>query len=383
MKKLVYMLTLVLVSTLAFGQKETDTLYYDKDWKGIEGKAFATYYRVIPVSQDSNIRKPLRDYYITGELQAEGYYLTIDKHDDSKSIFEGEQITYFKNGLISSKLNFNQGKINGLFTSFSEDGNQCFQQEYKDGEPLYDWYIVSDKNGSYSKIRTSDNTPIFESPDPSEMKVEYQNGETWPYYNKNGLTVGMTYKRVNDYGKWFQVNIVITNKSMLPIDFDPTEITAVLIDNKDNPIDLRVFSADDYMKKVRRIQNWTMALVAFAGGISAGSAGYSTYTTTNYYSGSYGGTPYYGSTISTTTTYNAAAAYQAQVVASNQLAECEYALLSEREVKDAGYLKLTTIYPGESISGYVNVERKKGLTLYVKIKINDAIYIFPWNIEAQ
>lgn len=383
MKKLICMLTLVLVSTLAFGQKETDTLYYDKDWKGIEGKAFATYYRVIPVSQDSNIRKPLRDYYITGELQAEGYYLTIDKHDDSKSIFEGEQITYFKNGLISSKLNFNQGKINGLFTSFSEDGNQCFQQEYKDGEPLYDWYIVSDKNGSYSKIRTSDNTPIFESPDPSEMKVEYQNGETWPYYNKNGLTVGMTYKRVNDYGKWFQVNIVITNKSMLPIDFDPMEITAVLIDNKDNPIDLRVFSADDYMKKVRRIQNWTMALVAFAGGISAGSAGYSTYTTTNYYSGSYGGTPYYGSTISTTTTYNAAAAYQAQVVASNQLAECEYALLSEREVKDAGYLKLTTIYPGESISGYVNVERKKGLTLYVKIKINDAIYIFPWNIEAQ
>lgn len=377
------MLAIVLVSTLAFGQKDTDTLYYDKNWKGIEGKAFATYYRIIPISQDSNIQKPFRDYYITGELQSEGYYLSVDKYDDQKSVFDGEHISYFKNGLVSSKLNFNKGKINGLVTSFSEDGDQCIQEEYKNGEPLNNWYIVSNKNGNYSKIRTSDNTPIFESPDLSEKKVEYQNGVSWPYYNKNGLTVGMTNKQVNDYGKWFQINIVITNKSMLPIDFDPTEITAVLIDNKDNPIDLRVFSADDYMKKVRRIQNWTMALVAFAGGFSAGCAGYSTSTTTNYYSGSYGGTPYYGSTISTTTTYNAAAAYQAQVIASNQLAECEYALLSEREVKDAGYLKLTTIYPGESISGYVNIERKKGLTLYVKIKINDATYTFPWNIEAK
>ena len=30
-------------------QNQIDTLYYDKDWKGVENKAFATYFRIITV----------------------------------------------------------------------------------------------------------------------------------------------------------------------------------------------------------------------------------------------------------------------------------------------------------------------------------------------
>ena len=76
----------------AIGQSEIDTLYYDKDWKGVENKAFATYFRIIPTSTDSNFRKQFRDYYITGELQSEGGFITIDRYDDSKSFMDKYRI---------------------------------------------------------------------------------------------------------------------------------------------------------------------------------------------------------------------------------------------------------------------------------------------------
>lgn len=418
-----FLLTIFLVNLYA--QDATDTLFYDQDWKGVNSKAFASFYRVIPKTSDTNYRKPMRDYYITGELQAEGYYLSIDKYDDRKSIFDGAFTNYFKNGnveikgtrsngklqgewikyrengLVEMKIIYEDDKPEGILTQFSEDGKLCFQQEYQNGEPKYNWYMISDQNGHCSKLRTSDRTPIYESPELSEKKVEYLRGETWPYYNKNGIMLGMTNYRTNDYGKWYQIPIVISNNSFFPIDFDPTEIKALLVDKNGNEKILRVYSANDYMRKVRRSQNWSMVAAGLAQGLAAANAGYSSSTTTTYYNGysssygsasaygsggyargSYSGTSsYHGNSTSTTTSYNGLAAYQAQVIASNRLAEYEDALLSERQAKDAGYLKLTTINPGETISGYVNIERKKGKTLYIYVKIKDATFTFPWNVS--
>jgi hypothetical protein len=88
----------ITIPTIA--QSELDTLYYDKNWKGVENKIFATYYRVVPISSDSSSRKHFRDYYITGELQAEGGFIAVDKYDDSKSIFDGEMTSYYRSGKI-------------------------------------------------------------------------------------------------------------------------------------------------------------------------------------------------------------------------------------------------------------------------------------------
>ena len=118
-------------------------MYYDKNWKGVGNKLFASYYRIIPTLADINFRKQFKDYYITGELQAEGEFLTIDKYDDSKSIFDGEITIYKKDGLISSHQFFKEGKLHGICTEFSEDGNLCVQIEYSNGEPLYDYYVIS------------------------------------------------------------------------------------------------------------------------------------------------------------------------------------------------------------------------------------------------
>ncbi len=94
-----------------------------------------------------------------------------------------------------------------------------------------------------------------------------------------------------------------------------------------------------------------------------------------------GNSSYYGNSSSTTRTYNGAAAYQAQVIASNRIAAYENALLSERVAKNEGYLKKTTIYPVETICGYINIERRKGQSMTINVNINGAIYVFPWDIS--
>lgn len=406
------------------GQTEIDTLYYDRNWKGCE-KPFAAYYRVYALSPDNNLKKKYRDFYITGELQSEGEYISIDKLDDSKSVFDGEYITYYKSGKTEQKGYCENGKqegewtkykedglillhayfkddnLHGIYTEFSEDGSLCTQIEYANGRPLHNYYTISNKDGFCSKVSLSNKRPVYESPLLCEKQTEYNDGKEWPYYNKNGIMVGMTNSKVSDYGKYFQLSIVIANNSMFPIELDPDNIQASLIKKSGEEKVLKVYSAEEYMRKVRRRQNWAIALNAIGEGMSAATAGLSTSTTKTSYSGSssttgnasaygnngyaygnYAGTSsYYGSSTSITTTYDAATAYQAQVIASERIATYNHSLLSERTVKEKGYLKRTTIYPGETISGDINIEHEKGISMTVSINICGATYSFSWNLN--
>lgn len=410
------------MSIASYGQ--VDTLYYDAEWKGVTQREFASYLRIIPKNVEEGYRKYVKDYFITGELQGEGQFITIDKFDDSKSVFDGVNTTYFKNGKVQSKRSYTNGILNGeatqyaesglvkthvvymdgkphgVYTEFTDDGNLCFQKEYSYGNPVNSYYTASNKDGLCSVINDKDNTPVYISPDYSEKKVEYIRGAAWPYYNKNGIMVGMTNTQVKDYGKYYRIEITIANNSLFPFDFDPQKITSTLSTKKGETKELKVYSADDYMRKVRRRQNWNMALMGLAEGMAAASAGYSQSTTNTSYSGhsntygsgsvygtggyahgSYSGSSnYYGSSHSTTTTYNGYAAYQAQVIASNRMADYQNSLLSEREAKDAGYFKLTTIHPGETITGYVNIDRVKGESMEIIIDIQGALYRFNWNV---
>lgn len=402
---LIAVLTYVFVSFSYSQSVKLDTIYYDKDWKGVSSAAFATYYRVIEVKDNPNVRGSLRDYFITGELQAEGGYLSIDRNDDKNSVFDGEITMYYKNGLVQSHVTKRNGKAEGIYTEFNEIGDLCMQMEMHNDEPVYDYYVISNKDGYSSKIRISDNTPIYESPSLSEKKVDYRDGAAWPYYTKNGIMVAMTNTQVKDYGKWFQISLIISNNSIAPIEFDPELITSSLQKTNGQTVALEVWSSDRYMRKVRRTQNWNMALAGIGEGLAAAGAGYSTSTTHtnstyNGYSNSYGNAYAYGSggyaygsyngygtyhgnssTTSRTTTYDGAAAYQAQVIASNRMANYENSLLNERAIKQEGYLRKTTIYPGDAISGYVNIKRISGSTMTVIVDINGAKYEFPWNIS--
>ncbi len=340
--------------------QRVDTIYYDKDWKGVSNKLYADFYRLAIYPTNPNYKKLIRDYYISGELQGTSGFISIDKFDDSKSILDGECISYFKNGKIETKSNYKNGKLNGeyyeyledglikskgefvngelsgLYTEFLEDGN-FMQAEYVSGKSKYDYYILGNQNGLLVKIKFSDNEPIWETPSTSERKTEYIDGTPWQYYIKNGVTVAETNTTTRDYGKWHRVDIIISNNSIVPIEFDPEkDITAFSTDKKYRNEELEVWSCDRYMKKVRNAQIWAAVAMGMAAGMSAANAGYSTSTTrysgssssygnaSAYGSGGYAYGSYYGNSsysgTSTTTTYNAYAAYQAQILAQNQMA---------------------------------------------------------------
>lgn len=138
---------------------ENDTIYYDIDWKGVPNREFAQFYRIVSNESDPNYTKKFRDYYITGELQGEGEYISIDKYDDQKTVFNNQNISYYKSGQIKSKGTFKDGILNGeyttyyenglikthcfyengleegIFTGFLDDYTECFQIECHEGKP--------------------------------------------------------------------------------------------------------------------------------------------------------------------------------------------------------------------------------------------------------
>mgnify|MGYP006976617080 CR=1 FL=1 len=239
-----------------------------------------------------------------------------------------------------------------------------------------------------TKFRIADNTPIWESPLITERKSDYKDGELWQFYNKNGVVIALTNTTIKDYGRWHRIDVVISNNTIIPIEFDPVvNISASSTDIEGFTTGLEVWSSDEYLKKVDRSQTWAAVLMGVAEGMSTANAGYSTSTINSYYSGSTYGSGGYGSYSGTVTsytrTYNAGAAYQAQVLSQKRMADFSNAMAEEREIKELGYLKRNTIYPGETISGYVHIKRIKGETVQFVIKIEKAEYIFDWSFGKR
>lgn len=112
--------------------------------------------------------------------------------------------------------------------------------------------------------------------DPT-ITTEYNDGKLWAYRYINNCIVGLTcYESKDDYGKYYQVQIYINNLSSQNATFDPDEVNASLIDKNGDRIALQVYTNEEFQKKIKRTQNWAMALNSFSAGFNAGSAGYST-----------------------------------------------------------------------------------------------------------
>ncbi|MBO7262969.1 MAG: membrane-binding protein [Alistipes sp.] len=414
-KSLLTLICLLCVINCIYAQDKIDTLYYTKEWKYAPNRAFADFYRIAYYPADSLQTKQFRDYYVSGELQSSGNFIKIDSLDDANTIFEGECINYFKNGRPEFVINYQQGVLNGAFCLYKEDGlikqsgkyfngelsglytefldnGAYLQVEYAEGKPLYDYYVVGDTEGNLTKFHLADNTPIWETPSITERKSDYKDGTPWQFFNKNGLIIALTNTIVKDYGKWHRIDIVISNNTIIPIEFDPVvNISASSTDVEGFVTGLEVWSSDEYLKKVNRSQTWAAVLMGVAEGMSTANAGYSTSTTNSYYSGStyaygsggYGYGNYSGTSTSYTRTYDAGAAYQAQVLSQQRMADFSNAMAEEQEIKRLGYLKKNTIYPGETISGYVHIKRIRGESVQFVINIEGAEYVFDWNFGKR
>lgn len=433
----------------SFSQR-IDTLYYDSTGKGVETREFATYVMYASYAKDSNYSNKFRIYYAdSNSLSGEGDFISVDKYDMEKNVYNNKVTFYYKNGntlqiahyqngkfhenavtfyengqiksnwnyqngtpngacinyhpngLIANKANLVNGKFDGIYYEFPEDGKSCNQVEYKNGEPVTPYFTQSTSEGYVTKYKLQDGSLYLEMPTINEKQTFHDKGTTWDYYTKNGLTLLVSASANRDYGKYYTLSIVLTNNSNQPIDFNPSLITAY--NNKKNKMEtLKVLEANEYIERVSRRQNWGAFFNAFNENMAAAKAGYSassTQTNSSYAGGSVSGavgaavgtngaavgaavgaTAYAGSvnTSSTTVSYNGAAAYQAQLIASDRIANYNEQLLNERQMKDEGYLKRTTVGAGESISGYVNIKFEKGDELTVNIPINSIVYPFIW-----
>lgn len=215
------------------------------------------------------------------------------------------------------------------------------------------------------------------SDNDSTVITEYNDGKLWAYRHINDCVVGLTcYEAKDDYGKYYQTMIFIKNLSTRNMTFIPDEINSYLVNRKNDTISLQVYTNEEFQKKVKRSQNWTMALYGFSAGLNAGSAGYSTSYSTTYSPNGYAYT-------TMTTHYNPNAAYQANMAANTQIITLGKLMENDRTTKEQGYLKKTTIHPNESIIGYMNIKRKKGSNLIINIPTNEYIHSFEWDVNKK
>ena len=206
---------------------------------------------------------------------------------------------------------------------------------------------------------------------------EYYDGRLWTYRQIGDFVVGMTnYEEKDDYGKYYQIAIFIKNLSDTSVTFEPEQITSTLYRKNNDIIPLIVYSYDEYMKKVKTTQAWSMALLGFSAGMNAGMAGYQTTYTTTYGANHI---PY----TQVHTTYNYAAASAANMAASIQMMTLSKLMADDRNTKSQGYLKITTIHPNEGIIGYMNIKHKKGLSMTVNIPVGGQVYSFDWDVTKK
>lgn len=375
MMKNIVIALLILISFSASAQERLDTLYYNRDGKAATVKAFADYYRVALYSEDPAVPNKYRDFHINGRLMSEGEFISIDANDDANTKFIGTIIVYNSEGDLSAVRNYENGLLHGISEEYYSDGS-IIQETYEAGKPALDYYVKSDMEGNIVKIRYSDNSIIWDSPSIDEMTTEEHEGNTWYYYNKNGVTVALNSNTIRDYGKYHTLNITIANHSLVPIDFEPScNITASSVNRKNGEETvLKVYSCDEYLKKVDNRNAWNAAIIAAGDVLTIIDAGVSKETSVSVNNKG-------ERTVTQTKTYDPFNQFLAFELSMMEARDYNRSVIEGREVRRVGYFKQSTIHPGESVSGYAYVERIKGNEITVNIDIDGAIFSYTWTYK--
>ena len=102
-----------------------------------------------------------RDFYISGELRTEGHFQTIDTLDDCRIVFDGDVVSYFKNGHMSEKSYYSGGLLEGEYLQYDENGMLKTRASYARGE-LSGTYETYGEDGSYLKMEYQTGKPIHD-----------------------------------------------------------------------------------------------------------------------------------------------------------------------------------------------------------------------------
>jgi len=168
--------------------------YFDEDWNRCKAKD-AAYYRIVTYEAPHKPKGAVRDYYITGELQAELTAVYLDYDDEGRNFYEGEATWYHKSGSVSQTIYFYNNQQNGPTIQYYENGRVKMQQYYSFGIPDGDMiayredgnpYIVAKYDGGELK-----NNKYLQTEEDGTNFLVYRedferNSETWQYQGQNG-----------------------------------------------------------------------------------------------------------------------------------------------------------------------------------------------------
>lgn len=382
-------------------QDRTDTIYYDKLWRVISNNAvatsfaasFAAYYRYALYPADPTAPKYFKTFYANGALQGEGTFISLDSHNDAKSVFDGEMLIYYAEGALKEKLNYTNGKPNGeqtvyyengnikehstlengrktgIVAHFTENGRVCRLQEHTADVPS-NIYVIVDMDGNYSKYDAKTDSPIFEKPSIDEVKTEYKNGVAWPYYNKNGLIVGVSNSVVKEEtGDVRKIGVFLVNKSMINVEIDPANIKVYYM-KKGKRTDMEIMSGDAsttniYKEKAESAKNSSTkkAVVTMENEDNVNAN--------------------LGTSMFDEGTSNPLKKFQERIVKQKKLDEEPHIRYTNHENENLGYLERATVHPGEVVSGFLYTDDKKVDDLFVKVCVNGIDYLYEWKADKK
>lgn len=165
----------------SLGKKQGNwTIFYNAEWVKVQNPKLASYYRTINY-KDNVPQGTARDFFITGELQWAGNLLS----DDPEDVLTGEVNWYYRNGIVSRKEYYKNGKREGIANSYFDDGKLKTKETFKNNL-LHGKYLSYQKKGF-----------LYE-------KIQYRNGnksgKSIRYYSNNKLSLVARYKNGEKHG---------------------------------------------------------------------------------------------------------------------------------------------------------------------------------------
>ena len=251
--RVLFILTVFIFSSVSVFA-ETDTIYFNKEWKPCALADSALYYR-LPIIRLDNNKYQVKDYFLSNnQLQMQGTFT-----DSTDKIKNGDFIYYYENGHISSAGKYANNKKEGYWISCRESGDTINAGKFKNDLRWGEWkfyykdtntirWVINYKEGRYN----------------GELVEVYKNGSTKRREtHKNGSKIsGICYTSSGEDTTYFPhhkvpyfpggINCLSaylrTNQAYLDLHAKKIKGIArfqILIDEKGNVIDAIVISGID------------------------------------------------------------------------------------------------------------------------------------------
>ena len=156
MKRVILFSLMALMTVAAFGRKHVenatvvaDTIFYAENMSNVASAEQASYYRLLMTTGTGvNKKDVFQDFYMNGNLRAEGGYSFVDLGNDCNTIF-------YKNGKEKWHGKYVNGKREGYFTLQLREGGVAVVQ-FKNGKSIHNYFMVTYKDGSTEKRNLSE-----------------------------------------------------------------------------------------------------------------------------------------------------------------------------------------------------------------------------------